>query len=53
MIPRTEQGAYEKLYRVKQYLLTTSGYAHDLTLDQLIGMSQAISLLGKVRMLFW
>jgi hypothetical protein len=46
----TEQKGINKLYRIRQYLLSTSGYAQGLSLEQIIGMAKAERILMHLQL---
>jgi hypothetical protein len=48
MTPRTEKGAIEKLWRVKQYLRSTAAWDRNLSLEQIMGMQAAADLLSNL-----
>jgi hypothetical protein len=53
MVPRTEFGAVEKLWRVRCYLNRTASYDRSLTFEQLRGFDAAMDITYAVQRLFW
>jgi hypothetical protein len=52
MVPRTEFGAIEKLWRVRCYLNGIASYDRSLTFEQVRGIDAAIDITYAVQRLF-
>jgi hypothetical protein len=53
MVPRTDFGAIEKIWRVRCYLNGVACCDRSLTLEQLRGVDAAIDITYSLQRLFW